>query len=226
MPSRLSPPLPALAAPTTRLRQAAVVSAQAGPPRSLTMHLAGDTTTDITGVRFLDSYTPVAADTVWALQNGSDFLVIGRLEADPLFAIKPASETVTASTVLQNDDNLFVTVQAGATYHVELMLRYTAATAGDLKFAFALPAGAELVGVAHRLSTAATDVTGVTLNSLIDAGEVLAGGTGSATGALVAASLVIAGTGGVFRLQWAQNVASGTGTEIFEGSYLSLRRVA
>jgi hypothetical protein len=71
--------MPAVTAPTPRMRQAAVVSVQAGPPQTVTMHLAGDTSTDIVGIRHLDSYVPVAGDTVWVLQNDSDYLIIGRL---------------------------------------------------------------------------------------------------------------------------------------------------
>lgn len=57
-----------------------VTAIAAGPPASLTITLAGSSTS-IAGVRYLSSYGPVVNDTVEILQSGSDLLVIGTLAA-------------------------------------------------------------------------------------------------------------------------------------------------
>lgn len=58
-----------------RRRQAVVQSVQTG---SVTIRL-GASTVDITGVRYLASYSPVAGDTVWVLVDGPDLLIFGRV---------------------------------------------------------------------------------------------------------------------------------------------------
>lgn len=60
------------------LRQAVVASHTAGPPASVGITLGGSSTV-VTGVRYLASYTPADGDTVWVLRNGGDLLVLGKL---------------------------------------------------------------------------------------------------------------------------------------------------
>ena len=60
------------------IHQAVVQSTQAGPPASLTITLSGDTT-NLTGIRYLSSYSPTAADVVFCLINAGDILVLGKL---------------------------------------------------------------------------------------------------------------------------------------------------
>jgi hypothetical protein len=62
-----------------RLMQVIVTASSAGPPKTVTikLHAAG---AEITGIRYFDSYTPgTLPETVWALANGSDVQVLGRL---------------------------------------------------------------------------------------------------------------------------------------------------
>lgn len=60
-----------------RLRQG-VVTATATVPNRVTLTIGGSTDT-VTDVRYLASYSPTIADTVWLLQNGTDLLVLGKL---------------------------------------------------------------------------------------------------------------------------------------------------
>jgi hypothetical protein len=56
-----------------------VKSMQAGPPKSLTLTLAGSAT-QVAGFRYLASYAnPQANDYVLILRNGSDSVVVGPL---------------------------------------------------------------------------------------------------------------------------------------------------
>lgn len=61
-----------------RLRLVTIVSVDGGTPPTLTISIDN---TNITGVRYLDSYTPVAGhDNIWAATIGeSDMIILGRL---------------------------------------------------------------------------------------------------------------------------------------------------
>jgi hypothetical protein len=59
------------------LRQATVVALGAAPG-TVNVKVAGSTT--IPGARYLETYVPRVGDTVWALRNGPDTLVVGALK--------------------------------------------------------------------------------------------------------------------------------------------------
>jgi hypothetical protein len=60
---------------TLRLRFGEVVSVQSG---SITITVAGSSV-EISGVRYLDSYTPTTSDVVALLTDGLDLLVLGAI---------------------------------------------------------------------------------------------------------------------------------------------------
>ena len=62
-------------APTLRLRFGEIISDDTG---TVTITVAGSTV-EISGVRYLDSYTPTAMDTVVLLTDGLDVLVLGKV---------------------------------------------------------------------------------------------------------------------------------------------------
>ncbi|ANH49236.1 hypothetical protein uvFWCGRAMDCOMC203_060 [Freshwater phage uvFW-CGR-AMD-COM-C203] len=61
--------------PTLRLRQAYVVAVHNSPKR-VDIQLAGDTNT-LPSVKYIHSYAPQVADTIFVLTNGSDILCLG-----------------------------------------------------------------------------------------------------------------------------------------------------
>jgi hypothetical protein len=58
--------------------QGVVQSTSASPVNSVTVRISGDST-NISGVRYLSSYTPTVDDVVWILINGGDLIVLGEL---------------------------------------------------------------------------------------------------------------------------------------------------
>jgi exosome complex RNA-binding protein Rrp4 len=50
-----------------------------GPPSSLTVTLQG-TSTEISGIRYFDSYTPTIGDTVVGHKVGTDYYVVGKFQ--------------------------------------------------------------------------------------------------------------------------------------------------
>jgi hypothetical protein len=142
-------------------------------------------------------------------------------------AVKTATESLTSNTTLQDDDELIVTVAANSTYELTCMLRYDAATAGDLQFKFVGPAGATGTITCNRFNVGAASTGDDTVSSDPIGNVVTAGGLGAGFDTPVAATglLKVAGTAGTFKLQWAQNTSSGTATRIFADSFIVLRRI-
>lgn len=61
---------------TPTMRQAKVTAVNAGPPHSVDIMLGGN---PVPRVRYLASYSPTVADSVWLVQFGPDILILGKL---------------------------------------------------------------------------------------------------------------------------------------------------
>lgn len=144
------------------------------------------------------------------------------------YARKTVSEDVTSSTVLQNDDELFVSVAANAVYIVENLLHFDGDVGGDLKIQYSAPAGASMRYWGSSLDAAATTYAGDQSSSYdlttatVGSGAI---GVGTMVSWFIKGLLITSGTAGTLRLQWAQRTAFATRTRIFDGSYLCLQRV-
>lgn len=148
----------------------------------------------------------------------------------PDVATKSAVEAVTNSITMQNDDELFVSVEANATYSVDLHLYYDAATAGDITIGWSGPTGAAMtwgmIG-AHVNETSSTTVTNVTMGVFtIAQTNDLGGGASTGTYAVVHGTLTTAGTAGTLNFRWAQRALSATATNVRAGSQLIVKRTA
>lgn len=132
-------------------------------------------------------------------------------------AVKSSDETVSASTTLQNDDHLFITVSANSVYVLEFEGMQNSSAAGDLKATFSVPAGTTgtLFGLDAAIPFAGTSLTGT----------LVFGGTAAATYFRVAGRVVTAGTAGTLRVQFAQNAASGS-SSLLTGTFLRLTKVS
>lgn len=154
-----------------------------------------------------------------------------------LHARKPADETVTSSTTLQNDDHLVLALSANATYEFEAFL-FTIETGGDfvgdIKTAFAFPAGAtvHLVGAGPHPTSFTTGTSSVTEwlarpTQTSSPTQTLTYGVGSGQTALwMKGVIVVSATAGDLQLQWAQNVSDATGITVKAGSWIAAERIA
>jgi hypothetical protein len=141
----------------------------------------------------------------------------------PLSAIKTVDETVTSSTALQNDDALFVSVAANASYLFQCNLIYEGGTLGssDLKWAWTFPSGLTMTYDYMGITTAGLTTIGLVATQA----STVAGGTNGAAALrsmLMYGSVVASSTAGTLQLQWAQNTSSGTGTIVHAKSSLAL----
>lgn len=126
------------------------------------------------------------------------------------------------ATVLINDSALVIATPAGKSYLFECKLRYSANVAADLKWAFAIPAGA---GAGLIYSALAVPAGSAALNFV----ELINAQVGTAEGMTVGSvwmrGVLDSGDGGNLRLQFAQNTAHASDTKILVGSFLVLKEL-
>lgn len=148
----------------------------------------------------------------------------------PIIKPKAVTEPVTASTAMQNDDELFSAVSANATYSVMLHLFHDAATAADITIGWAGPAGATMnwgAVVAHVNETSSGTVANVSMQTrIISEVQDIGGGASTGTYSVVHGTLITSSTAGTLNFQWAQRVSSATPTNVRAGSMLILHRSA
>lgn len=150
----------------------------------------------------------------------------------PDVVAKTTTENLASSTTLQNDDELFSSVEANATYDVELWLLHSSDSGadGDIKVGWTGPSGASMTwGVqgSNEAATSSTAATSINLQTRTIGETANFGGGGSTgTSAYIRGRLTTAGTAGTLRLQWAQRSSSATATQVRAGSILRLRRTA
>lgn len=155
--------------------------------------------------------------------------IAGSIGGPPLIVRKTADESVTSSTTLQNDDHLLFAIGASEVWKARIVLRYSAATDGDLKVDITAPSGATGWFAGMGLHALVTDTFG-NLSSrsftVFGAGGFQFGGSGE--GALVLMELYVVNStnAGNVQLQWAQGTSSGTATTLTAGSNLEAHRFA
>lgn len=150
-------------------------------------------------------------------------------------AIKSSDETVTSTTTLQDDDHLFLSVQAGTDYWVQAILIYNASAAADIKISFTGPSGATFDWVSDSLGSsiaAGSGAVDIISRSLQALGSTPApGGAEQPAGTRVDAVSVpkgilrIGANSGTLRLRWAQLASGSPGTILRAQSTLMMRRL-
>lgn len=133
--------------------------------------------------------------------------------------VKIADESVTSSTVLQDDDELFLPLAASTNYAFEVFIYYVGGSSPDFKMAFTVPAGATIVWVEiDGLNSGPESLTNTPI-------------TGSGTAATIpdittpswiraSGSVINGSTAGNLTLQWAQGTSSATAATVKAGSNL------
>lgn len=149
----------------------------------------------------------------------------------PLYVRKAANESVLSSTALQDDDELFLTVEASAVYEILTLVNYSSGTTEDFKYDFTGPAGSDFFYAPNSGDPADNDQFTLTNYGLATFGT----GVSTNGDSLAAANphvmypyglLRTSVTAGTFRFRFAQNT-SGAGTAAIcrAGSFMVARRV-
>lgn len=157
-----------------------------------------------------------------------------RLTADFLTSMleisarKTGSTARTSTTVLANDPDLTLAVEANAVYEIRMGLKFTGAVAGGLSFAFSMPAGAagDTMVSAPRSGGAGgfneDQMLASTMSGTVGTDAITGGLAG---GVILLGTFTTSGTAGNVALQWAQRVSNGTATTMLAGSYLMFKRI-
>jgi hypothetical protein len=131
---------------------------------------------------------------------------------------KASDQTVTSSTVLANDSDLFFAVASNEVFTFQVFLAtYSAASTGGLKASFTGPAGSTVVyGGPNAIYLAGGSVTagiwatgGVATDYLVDSNN---------RSLLFTGTISNGATAGNLRFQWAQNTSTATGVTVKAGS--------
>ncbi len=143
------------------------------------------------------------------------------------FARKPGIETVSSSATLQNDDDLFLSVDAGAMYLVNCVLFIASQTNADFQLDFTAPSGATFAWTATAINQAGTQITDLYQGAYGIGSAPPSGGLGGVTAVTRIEGLYVGGANaGTLRLRWAQNTLQASGTSVLTNSWIYARQVS
>ena len=142
-----------------------------------------------------------------------------------LRVFKTANETVNNSTTYQNDDHLFLSVEASSNYIIELLLMVVTDSTGKFKMQFTGPTGATLTNVELFYPTTASGTYanksgGTVLTDILTANPQF-----NDAFVLLKGVFTTDTTAGTLTLQWAQSTANASNCLLAAGSYLSLIKI-
>jgi hypothetical protein len=142
-----------------------------------------------------------------------------------LYAYKTADETVTSSDVLQNDNELTLTLDAGATYvfKVNLFLDSTVGTVSGYKISMG---GTVIADNFRGFSGAYTATSFVEGEMPTTVSASLYATTANAIHEFFVEGSIEVTTAGTLLVQWAQNTSDPTAATVYRGSSLIAWRVA
>lgn len=164
-----------------------------------------------------------------AFQAGQRLTAADLNAALGLAVIKGADQSLLNNSSLQDDNALILALTAGAAYDFTAYLNYEGAAtgAGDLKFNWLVPSGANLRYTYHCSSTSGlAPLTGVTATAatIVNAGS---NGAGTLMGADMTGTLIVGSSAGNLQLQWAQATANASvATIVHAQSKVRLVRVS
>lgn len=133
-----------------------------------------------------------------------------------LQAHKTSNETMTSDDTMQDDDELTITLAANSYYKFDATLVITSNATPDFQFEWVESDGTydfhmEYVNSGGTDQTDYIDETeGPKVVSCGTSGEII----------IFKGIIVTGGSGGTFKLQWAQNTSSGLSTTVYAGSYM------
>jgi len=137
-----------------------------------------------------------------------------------LVTYKDTIETVNNTAVIQNDDELFLSVSASTKYIFDLYVPYNSGTTPDLKVGWTLPASATNVWRVDYFDTAAAAQKGQ--SSTVPTTGFVIGGFGADLFAYFTGTISVSTTAGTMQVVWAQNTANASNSSILAGAYLRL----
>jgi hypothetical protein len=192
-----------------------------------------------------DNASSTAANRIWTLNSVGDLVFAGKVAVKLIYSAadsrwivvsssttvststsgvitkkKPSDESVTSSTTLQNDNDLFIPINANDSMVIEGYLHtYTASTTPGITIAFTIPTSASMdVGLYCDDVSLGTQETFILTSSGTQTGDIL---LNSGDIPIHFWGIVITGANsGNIQLQWAQGASSSTATTVKAKSYM------
>lgn len=138
---------------------------------------------------------------------------------------KSADESVTASTALQDDNDLSVTLAPSTEYTIDaFIVATTTSKKPDLKLSFTAPAGSEIL-VGYLAYTGMSPAGGGILESSGTASDKILLSPAESTVIHVVGTIKTGSNDGQLTLQWAQNASDSAGVTVRKGSYLKAEQI-
>ena len=141
--------------------------------------------------------------------------------------IKAANETVNNSTTLQADDELLLTFSRNCIHVVRASIIHNSNSTADFKFRFNETTGSVGATAAFDVIAIPAGGAGLTIQSGT-VGTVFTGeGAGADRAMVVQGWISLGGTNnGTLKVEWAQNTADASNTQVKANSWLELRRIS
>jgi hypothetical protein len=137
-----------------------------------------------------------------------------------LTAVKEADESVTSSTTIQDDDDLQLTLAANSYYKLEAhVIVFSASATPDFRFQYVAADGTwdglqEFITETLDLKESTPELN-INLTS-----------AGATQVIRLTASVQTGGSGGLFKLRWAQTTSNATATTVKAGSFMRAEKLA
>jgi hypothetical protein len=140
----------------------------------------------------------------------------------PIMVVKQYDETVTSSTAMQNDDELFIKLPSNSLFELQLVLVYSSTSATpDIKVDWSASGDYELFNDGRVFLNYSTSASLIQMNNYALASDVPAGTAVTGEYPHFERILIKTGDGGcTLQLRWAQNTSDGTATQVDKGSYI------
>ena len=201
----------------------------------------GNPFTRIGGAWVLNASPPVVAKYVQETSGPTSLLVGSILDGQHIVRTgtalvganeatlisKTANETISSTTVLHNDNTLFVPMLANQTYRFRLTAYFDTVAAADFKFRHAGPAAPVSVRIFRfTILPAAIAFSNIAIDTAYsDADVVCLSASGNGGYVVLDADIVNGPNAGNFNFQWAQNTSNAGNTTVLKGSNVDWRKV-
>ena len=145
-------------------------------------------------------------------------------EGPHLIVRKTSDQSVTSSTAFVSDTALQLPVAANEVWLFRFILRWEAASAGDIQIAWSLPAGSQVDAGASMPGDAIFSYQSAWWRAIVttDSAPLVFGGAGAGqvTMQFIDGVYTGAGTAGTLILRWTQGTSSATATKVLTNSTL------
>lgn len=142
---------------------------------------------------------------------------------DERLIIKRSDQSVTSSTTLVDDNDIYALVEPNRVYRVILVLNATGSTGGDIRLSWSVPSGSDAGGRWLQGPHESTDPAGAAtmeVRAALWSTERVYGTSGSANSIIEHGLLQTGDSPGFLRLRWAQGTSNGTATTVMERTNL------